>query len=182
VLDPAHGPDGWEALFSDALTRMSEASGLTLVVAGQTSERPSVDRPLTDGTRWLPVLVAWERPDATGLPTHPSDRGVAAPIAVGRAGDRTFVTGQIVFNPDRADPHGWPPLTLDFEDRSGSWGATMLHELGHLLGLDHVDDPAQLMHIHPGSGPVTLGAGDRAGLEALGSGSCRPTSPQRHAG
>lgn len=182
VLDPTGGPDGWETVFADALARVSEASGLTMVVTGQVSERPSADRSLTDNTGWLPVLVAWAPPQATGLPTHPSDRAVAVPVAVGSVGERTFVTGQIVFNPDRADPHGWAPLSLDFVDRSGSWGATMLHKLGHLLGLAHVDDPAQLMHVHPGTGPVTFGAGDRAGLEKIGTGGCRPTPPGRHVG
>jgi hypothetical protein len=36
-------------------------------------------------------------------------------------------------------------------DREHSWGATLLHELGHLVGLAHVDDPDQLMSTYPGS-------------------------------
>jgi len=44
--------------------------------------------------------------------------------------------------------------------------------LGHLVGLDHVDDPTQLMHV---VSPVfDLGPGDRAGLARLGAGPCVP--------
>jgi hypothetical protein len=47
-----------------------------------------------------------------------------------------------------------------------------------VLGLGHVDDPTQLMHRYPGSGPVRLGAGDLAGLAAVGPElGCRSAPP-----
>ena len=42
---------------------------------------------------------------------------------------------------------------------------TLEHELGHVLGLGHVDDPKQLMH-HT-AGAKELGRGDIAGLKRL---------------
>ncbi|MGJ9411746.1 matrixin family metalloprotease [Aeromicrobium sp. CF4.19] len=48
--------------------------------------------------------------------------------------------------------------------------AVLLHELAHLVGLDHVDDTDELMY--PTSGPLEWGPGDLAGLEALGEGRC----------
>ena len=77
-------------------------------------------------------------------------------------GEPVFVTGQVVLNADKT-------LLPMFEDRHASWGAVLLHELGHLVGLDHVDDPAQLMAPTPGFGEVVLGEGDRAGLAAVGA-------------
>jgi hypothetical protein len=39
------------------------------------------------------------------------------------------------------------------------------------VGLDHVEDPGELMYAD-NVGRVTLGPGDRRGLAALGSGQC----------
>ena len=47
------------------------------------------------------------------------------------------------------------------------------HELGHVLGLAHVDDPRQLMFAE-NLGTTTLADGDRRGLAALGAGACVP--------
>lgn len=50
--------------------------------------------------------------------------------------------------------------------------AVIQHELGHMVGLDHVADPTQLMYSE--SSVVDWGDGDLAGLNALGSGPCLP--------
>ena len=60
---------------------------------------------------------------------------------------------------------------MSAEPRPHGWGAVLLHEWGHIIGLDHVHDPTSIMH--PVVLGVTLNAGDRAGLWALGRGSCR---------
>ena len=172
LLSEAGVPDGATDDLRAALTLLADASGLLLVLAGTTSERPSRDRPLVerDGTswRWRPVLVAWAEPGEGDLPLTSLDRGIARPVAV-RDGDReAFVTGQVVINARRAD------LRPGFDDRADSLGALLVHELAHVLGLDHVDDPGELMWASPGSGPVALGPGDRAGLRAVGVGAgCR---------
>jgi hypothetical protein len=178
VWSDRHAPPTARADIVTALDRVAEASGLPLRLAGRTEERPSGSRPPYQperyGQRWAPVLIAWADPAAPGLPLRDTDRGVAVPIAVGPAGDRTYVTGQLLLNAERDD------LLPGFGDRAEAWGATLIHELLHVLGLGHVDDPAQLMHVHPGRGPVTFGDGDLAGLAAIGPAQgCRPVPPAR---
>jgi hypothetical protein len=157
-----------------ALDLLAGATGLDLRLIGVSRERPSPTRPLvvrTDsGWRYAPVLIAWERPGRTELPLTDADRGLALPVAVQAAGREAFVTGQVLLNADRVD------LVLGFGDRRDAWGATLLHELAHVLGLDHVDDQRELMSRDPGSGPVLLGPGDRAGLARIGADhGCVPT-------
>ncbi len=49
-------------------------------------------------------------------------------------------------------------------------GSVLLHELGHIMGLDHVKDPDQLMYSgrHPNHRVRDFGAGDLEGLRRLG--------------
>lgn len=176
VLNPHGAPDEAEADLREALAILREASGLELVLAGVTDERPDVRRPLVvqdeAGWRWRPVLVAWGASGEGGMPLTVHDRGVALPVAVRAAGREAFVTGQVVINAARTD------LVPGFGDRSDALGATLLHELGHVLGLDHVADGTQIMGELPGRGPVVLGAGDRAGLQAVGAAmGCNPAPP-----
>ena len=167
VLNPAGAPPEAEEDLRAALRMLAEASGLDLALLGRGQERPHVERPLVEPAgstwRWRPVLVAWARPGEGALPLTPFDRGVALPVAV-RDGDReAYVTGQVVLNADRDD------LVPGFSDRRDAIGATLVHEIAHVLGLDHVDDPGELMWDEPGSGPVVLGPGDVAGLRAVGA-------------
>lgn len=179
VVAAEGAPPGGVGDLEEAVRRIGDATGLELRVVGTTDERPHADRPPYQpdryGERWAPVLVAWAAPHEGGIRLRSTDRGLAVPIAVGTPGDRVYVTAQLALNADRTD------LVAGFEDRSRSWGATLLHELGHVVGLDHVDDPDELMAVHPGSGAVAFGPGDRAGLAAVGSDlGCRPAPRPQH--
>ena len=79
------------------------------------------------------------------------------------------MTGQIVLDaPDLGNGIGLPG------GRDAARGVIQ-HELGHMMGLDHVADATQLMY---SEGSVAQGgdwgAGDLAGLRQLGSGDCVP--------
>ncbi|MBW3621485.1 MAG: matrixin family metalloprotease [Actinobacteria bacterium] len=170
VFNPASAPPGVRVDLDRAFGEIAAATGLRFRFAGETDELPERERSPYQPERygddgWAPILVAWTAPGDTDVPLTSTDRGVSVPVAVGDGTVDTFVSGQVVFNPQR-------PLQAGFDDRRTSWGATILHELGHTVGLDHVDDPSQLMYTFPGQGPVRLGVGDRRGLAELGSGGC----------
>lgn len=178
VLNTERAPLAAKADVTAAMAIIEQASGLRFQFEGTTPEQPSLERSLIvrDGPaeRWAPVLIAWVGDDQHGLPLDDDERGAAVPVAVSTtAGESQFVTGQIVLNAQK-------DLASGFRDRASSWGATILHELGHLVGLDHVDDAAELMYATSGSGPVTLGPGDRRGLAAVGAeGGCLPAPRAR---
>jgi hypothetical protein len=167
VVAPDGVPPGGLDDLEEAVERLRRATGLDLRVTGTTEERPSGARlpyqPERYGERWAPVLVAWGPPHEDGVPLRDIDRGVGIPVALGGSGARSYITGQVVLNADRDD------LVAGFADRATSWGATVLHELAHVLGLDHVDDPEALMYRFPGEGPIRFAPGDLAGLRAIGA-------------
>jgi predicted Zn-dependent protease len=44
----------------------------------------------------------------------------------------------------------------------------LMHELGHVIGLDHVSDQSQIMYQTVTTKQSVFGAGDLAGLQLLG--------------
>ena len=90
----------------------------------------------------------------------------STPVSVS-GGPSVFVTGAVdldaaAFARILSGPDGIPVAR-----------AIVLHELGHLVGLDHVSDPGQLMYPEA-SGVADFAAGDLTGLARLGAGACVP--------
>ncbi len=172
VTNSALAPEGWQDRLTGAIDRVSEATGLQFVYDGETEEAPSSTRtpfqPDRYGDRWAPVLVAWTTPEANpGLAGNVA--GLGGSIAITMTGrSPVYVTGQIELDA--------PQLARGL-GRSGAdemVRAVIEHELGHLVGLDHVDDPTQLMNPYMVPGHTDYAAGDLTGLSILGRGRCAP--------
>lgn len=114
-----------------------------------------------------PVVVAWTTPGEVTAPAgHVAGTAGSASVRTSELAAQ-YVTGGVALDaPDLAAIHQRP-------DGAGEVRAIVMHELGHLVGLDHVDDPGELMH-RQNVGQLAFGPGDREGLAALGSGSCMP--------
>jgi hypothetical protein len=82
-------------------------------------------------------------------------------------GDLVYVTGELLLD---------EKFVRDSlaEKQPAMVRSTMLHELGDLVGLDHVPDEKALMFPHAMPGVTTFARGELPGLMSLGRGPCRP--------
>jgi hypothetical protein len=113
------------------------------------------------------VLFVWETAD------EQPDVGVDVAGLGGSAqfswGDHpaVYVTGAVQLDVTK--------LGKDLASRQGNLRvqAVILHEIGHLVGVDHVNDQAQLMYSR-GRTLTDCGPGDLTGLATLGNGTGAP--------
>ena len=170
VINAALAPQGAERLVEDSIRTISEATGITFINDGPTSEAPSPTRAPYQkdlyGDRWAPLLIAWTTPEqAPQLKGPVIGTGGSTHFSFGD-GPKSFVTGSLELDA--------PQIEDDLDRAEGAAYATavILHELGHVMGLEHVDDPAQLMYPEIGA-PDGLADGDLNGLFELGHAQCR---------
>jgi len=172
VVRPGGEGPRFDAILQSAVAEVSRATGLKFVDDGATTEVPlrtasrDLYQPGTYGDRWAPVLVAWsnvgESPRLAGRV-----EGFARPGAWAARGEPVrLVSGTVVYDVDKL-------LVLEGELGDDAVRTVVLHELGHLVGLAHFRDRAQVMFPTIGRGsPEHFAAGDRTGLAELGTGPC----------
>lgn len=153
-----------------AIADISSRTGLQFTFAGTTDEVPNFERPLFQeeryGPGYAPVIVGWS--DAARTPELAGTvSGVGGSTALpGAYGNQRYLRSGVVI--------------LDIDDLKRSLAssngalqvrAIIMHELAHVLGLAHVDDPSQLM-FGTHDQQAGWGDGDLAGLAIAGAGPC----------
>lgn len=167
VVNPRTAPSDGEQLLQDSITRIQQVTGLAFEFVGRTDEVPTSQRsayqPDRYGDEWAPILIAWS--DPTELSDLADDvAGIGGSSPVQRPGDpRVYVTGLVALD-------GPQLASVSSVEGAAHARAVIMHELAHLVGLDHVSDPTQLMH--PVATRSALGSGDVTGLSHLGAGPC----------
>lgn len=176
VVGTALAPSTGRADLAAALRRLSKASGLVFVDDGDTTESPSQARaayqPRRYGTRWAPLLVAWADPARSDLGLGRGVAGVTVAVAIPGRDGGSIVAGQVALDANHQLPPGFGPGATE--------GEVLMHELAHAVGLGHVLDPTQVMYPQTTNSESQYGAGDRAGLAALGrAAGCHPAPAPR---
>lgn len=164
VVNLAGAPAGAYDLVAGVVATVRQATGVAFVLEGTTDEPASAEatrrayQPERYGERWAPILIGW----APSTAENAAGQGGPQGVTESETGLTHYVTGFVAIDPDGSSNSD--PVTLR---------AILLHELAHVVGLNHVPDPTQLM------APVyqdqrEFQRGDLAGLAAVGSGSCSP--------
>lgn len=165
VNDAMAPPEGWDILMA-ALDQVHEASGLKFVVDGRTSALPEGSVRSPNGIDWDPVLIAWTTPEqAPELDGSVDGFGGSSAMTDRVSGKKYYVTGRIALDT--------PQLTKELRGPHGTDGVrgVIVHELGHVLGLAHVDDDHETMN-KSARRDGQLGPGDRIGFGQVGAGPC----------
>jgi hypothetical protein len=168
VVSGAEPFAGADAMLTQALDEAGAASGLQFVNAGTTTEPASPARvpyqPERYGRSWAPVLVAWT--DEAHVPDLAGNViGLGGAVSATVHGSRRLVSGVLYFDQ--------PELFLIAQRGTGyaSMRTVMLHEIGHLLGLGHVQDPGAVMYPSDRA-QGDYAAGDLRGLAYAGAAPC----------
>jgi len=184
VVNPENEPEGSREHLVSAFEEIQIRTGLLFVFAGETDEKydwfrdprnnqyPEID------SDWKPVIV-WYLPEAefeSAQPTELAEDGYDLDEIAGFAGPDIMysrgegqrlvsVSGAVTMNAT------WSQYILDAGFPAELWWV-LAHEIGHVVGLDHVDDPDHLMHSKNNGYKETLGPGDIEGLAVAGSTPC----------
>ncbi|HUR07887.1 MAG TPA: cell wall-binding repeat-containing protein [Nonomuraea sp.] len=155
-------PEGGLNDLKTALIQLNQRTGLRFIDDGPTTMHPGE---LKTGDPNKPpspqLLIGWTKPGDPGHPTGSEDGEATIHWGESPKPGPVVYAATIAIDATR-------PLNPGFA-RGDSQGLLLLHELGHAVGLDHVQDKDQVMQPQlTASGPTSYGPGDQQGLTKLG--------------
>jgi hypothetical protein len=147
-----------------AFAELGRATGITFRYLGTSNYAPFTAGAQKEKAK---ILVGFAKPGRSGLPRRSSVAGLGG-AGTGMPADAggfdafyyrlPYVAGQAVWD-----------ATVVKRLGKGQKNSLYLHELGHVMGLDHASRRSQIMYPSLNSStPAHYGAGDRAGLKKLG--------------
>jgi Matrixin len=175
VINPSFAPEGGVDDVHHAFEITGRSMGVSFIFDGTTDETYASERdsyqPERYGERWAPILVSCSNGSlATEEPSaHPRAVGLGGgSVEFNSRGEPVYVTGIVMLDANAELHSGFGGRT---------WGQVMLHEIGHVVGLAHINDQTSVMYPEMGLRPAAFGQGDRAGLMELGIGTSCVLTP-----
>jgi hypothetical protein len=168
------GRPGRVDLVKQAIRRLHDATGLSFHYAGRTSYIPQSERLVQrlnaaamERRTGVPLVVAWARKgnvDGGSTLLTGDEAGVGSIIWRYSSRSQLRLSDAAV-----VIRRGKSGLGGGF-GAGGTVGTLLLHELGHAVGLQHVQDKSQVMYPVIGSwSPGGYASGDRGGLTKVGA-------------
>lgn len=156
-FNPRGGYAGSVRTIRHAIKQVSDATGLRFDYRGTTRKIAFRD---SAAAAHVDLLISWATPRQV---SYLSGSSVGSAMSMPGAGGY-YVDGEMVLDRTQHLRHGF--------HTSGAfdWGQVMLHELGHVMGLEHVGSRDEIMYRNTTRATHRYGAGDLAGLRAVGAG------------
>ena len=177
TFNPRSSPNRALKQVRAGIRRIHLATGLDFVYVGRTDQKPN---PYGNNVDNADVIIGWRTAkDYSMFRQHPGTAGIGGNMYYSgfREADGSAVSkavqGGVVLN---ASMRG---LSNGF-GRGTTWGEVIIHELGHVMGLSHIDAKSQIMYYSVRRRNADWGAGDLAGFRRLGDvRGCLQRSPSR---
>jgi hypothetical protein len=154
-------PAAARSIVGEAVAQVSAATGLEFLDVGDTADRLGPGSPRRPPSPDYDLLIAYA--DGAGFRAFTGTNrymAVGGPAATYQRGSGwRYDQGIVLIDLSDGLPFDWSPY---------GWGRVVLHELGHVVGLLHVEDPGQLMYSRATS-RTSYAEGDLAGLRRLGT-------------
>lgn len=165
AINEEGAPAGTDRIVEAAVRQVSRATGLVFVRRTDVDRYPTYDTVDTNYGR-EPVIVTWTTPaKVPGLRGEPTGLARSVYITDGRTAQNVYVTGAVDLDAPQLDK------LLHRADGAPLVRAAVMQQVAHVVGLDDVKDPHELMYDGLPQ-RLTFGPGDREGLAALGAGQC----------